>query len=141
MPPTKPRKNRTTTEPATFLSLPHELRQNILLLSHELQLTIPFRNPRYCRAPVSPRSSIAAKKLQIHRIYTEHIIEGSRYMGMLRGIGEELKQVHTALEEDVEYIVGKWVEGVMKWLDAAEKEFREGDAELKRRPEELSRGN
>lgn len=62
-------------------------------------------------------------------------------MGMLRGIGEELKRVHPALGEDVEYVVGKWVGGVMKWLDAAEKEFREGDAELKRRLEELSRGN
>lgn len=123
--------------PTTFLSLPRELRQNILFLSHELNLTAPKRKIMLAFFDRPRSMMIEFRRKQQSLIYADHITEGDRYMGMLRGIGEELKQAHPALEEDVEYVVGKWIDGVMKWLDHAEKSFQEGDASLKRQLEEL----
>ncbi|TLD37994.1 hypothetical protein E2P81_ATG03669 [Venturia nashicola] len=108
--------------PTSFLSLPSELRQNILFLSHELELTAPTRT--------SPKKSIEKERLVLY----DHIIEADRYMRMLRGIGTELNQVHPSLEDDVEYAVGKWIEGVEDWVDKAEERFKKALTELEKKP-------
>lgn len=132
---------KTTTMRTTFLSLPRELRQNILFISHELELTIPKRKRRFYSPFEPPNKTIASRRSEQSHLYVDHITEGSRYMGMLRGIGMGLKQVHSALEEDVDYVVGKWIDGVMKWLDGAEKRYQEADSELEKELKSLSLGD
>lgn len=111
------------TEKASFLSLPHELRQNILHQTHGTKST--FKN-----------TGIMAKSAMCYHLRIPFIhANDSGFSDRKNDMAvwkRKLKSVHPDLDEDVEHVGEKWMEelkGILEKGDCGLKEITYGKKE------------
>lgn len=122
---TFPQDKPAANSPTTFLSLPLELRQSILLQSYKPKR--PDRDLNYTTVSLLLEHEISADELEEARfIYTNNYRGRQRDQGQERDLEyyrvdswvDKLTKAHESLREDLVFVQGKWQE-------AFEKEIKE----------------
>jgi hypothetical protein len=125
----------TTKRPPSYYALPLELRQTILLHTHDKQFLdyyLKARSPIYANLLSSMsqpsfltfnQESTKAKRFKLAcRLVNKELL-------LIQNWTNVLKQVDGVMGEDVRFVVKTWVEEVMEVVEEMNKEFRiEGKA-------------